>query len=139
MRLAVLNMNYQIVGQVGIKIKTSITGVKPVVENMYQSRWKGQFCKQNKLAKSANLVSEFKAKHAISEQRPCLEESQNCFKSKVDEGFGFIDLNCLIEQLRRGCCTCKISFLTPTAFSPKIRLLKLGVKINVKSIIYCRL
>ena len=29
----------------------------------------------------------------------------------------------------------KVSFLTPAAFSSKIRLLKLGVKINVKSVI----
>ena len=72
---------------------------------MSQSRWKGQFCKQNKLAKSANFVSKFKAKHAIEEQ--CLEESQNFFESKIAEGFRFVDLNFLIEQLRRGCCTCK--------------------------------
>ena len=32
---------------------------------MSQSRWKGQFCKQNRLAKSANFVSKLKAKHAI--------------------------------------------------------------------------
>ena len=64
-------MPHQIVGQVGIKIKTSITGGKesiPVVENMSQSRRKGQFCKQNKLAKSTNFVSKFKAKHAVEEQ-----------------------------------------------------------------------
>ena len=57
--------------------------MKPVVENMLQSRWKGQFCKQNKLAKSANFVSKFKAKHAIEEQSQCLEESQNCLKAKL--------------------------------------------------------
>ena len=78
---------------------------------MSQSRWKDQFCKQNKLAKSASFVSKFKAKHAIEEQSQCLEESQNCFESRVGEGFRFIDLNFLIEQLRR------------------------GVKINVKSVI----
>ena len=72
---------------------------------MSQSKWKGQFCKQNKLAKSANFVSKFKAKHDIEEQ--CLPKSQNCFESKVGEGFPFIDLNFLIEQLRRGCCTCE--------------------------------
>ena len=71
---------------------------------MSQSRWTGQFCKQNKLAK---FVSKFKAKHAIEKQSQCLEESQNCFESKVAEGFRFIDLNFLIEQLRRGCCACK--------------------------------
>ena len=74
---------------------------------MSQSRWKGQFCKQNKLAKSANFVSKFEAKHAIKDQSQCFEESQNCFESKVAEGFRFIDLNVLIEQLRRGCRTCK--------------------------------
>ena len=35
--------------------------------NVSQSRCKGQFCKQNKLAKSANFVSKFKAKHAMEE------------------------------------------------------------------------
>ena len=72
-------MPHQIVGQVGIKIKTSITGGKES-ENMSQSRWKGQFCKKNKLAKSANFVSKFKAKHAVEEQSRCLEESQNHHK-----------------------------------------------------------
>ena len=63
--------------------------------------------KQNKLAKSANIVSKFKAKHAIEEQSQCLEESQNCFfESKGAEGFRFIELNFLIEQLRRGCRKC---------------------------------
>ena len=52
----------------------------------------GQFCKESKLAKSANCVSKFKAKHAIEEQNQCLEESQNCFESKVAEGFRFTDL-----------------------------------------------
>ena len=42
---------------------------------MSQSRWKGQFCKQNELAKSASFVSKFEAKHAIEEQSQCLEES----------------------------------------------------------------
>ena len=78
-----------------------------VVENMFQLRWKDQFCKQNKLSKSASFVSKFKAKHAIEEQSQCLEKSQNCFESKAGEGFRFIDLNSLIQQLRRGCCTCK--------------------------------
>ena len=73
---------------------------------MSQSRWKGQFCKQNKLAKSANFVSRFKAKHAIEEQSQCLEESQNCFENKVAEELRFIDLNFSIEQSRRGCHTC---------------------------------
>ena len=73
---------------------------------MSQSRWKSQVCKQNKLAKSANFVSKFKAKHAIEEQSQYLEESQICFESRVAEGFRFIDLNFLIEQLRRGCPTC---------------------------------
>ena len=42
---------------------------------------KAEFCKQNKLAKSASFVSKFKVKHAIEEQSQCLEESQNCFES----------------------------------------------------------
>ena len=60
---------------------------------MSQSRWKGHFCKQNKLAKSASFVSKFKAKRAIEEQSQCVEESQNCFESNVATGFRFIDLN----------------------------------------------
>ena len=73
---------------------------------MFQSRQKGQFCKQNKLAKSANFVSKFKAKNAVEEQSKCLEESQNYFEIKVAEGLRFIDLNFLIERLRRGCHRC---------------------------------
>ena len=74
------------------------------------------------------FVSEFKAKHGIEEQSQCLKESQNCFESKVAEGFRFIDLNFFIEQLSRA--HVKVSFVMPTACSSKI-----GVKINVKSII----
>ena len=69
--------------------------IKHILENMSQSRWRDQFCKQNKLAKSANFTSKFKAKHSIEQQSQCLEESQNCFESKVAEGFRFIDLNFL--------------------------------------------
>ena len=75
-----------------------------------------------------------KAKHAIEEQSQCLEESQNCFESKVGEGLRFIDLNVLIEQLRRGCCACKSIIFTATELSSKIGLLKLGVKTNVKNV-----
>ena len=55
---------------------------------MSQSRCKDQFCKRDKLAKSANFVSKFKAKHALEEfeQSQVLEESQSCFESKVGEG-----------------------------------------------------
>ena len=75
---------------------------------MSQSRWRGHFGKQNKLDETQKIfVSTFKAKYAIEEQSRCLEESQNCFESKVAEGFRFIDLNFFIEQLRRDCCTCK--------------------------------
>ena len=62
MCLGILNIPHHIVGQVGIKIKTSITGGKELTPlwRMSQSRWKGQFCKQNKLAKSANFVFKLK-------------------------------------------------------------------------------
>ena len=50
---------------------------------MTQSRWKGQFCKQNKLAKSANFVSKFKAKHAIEVQSQCPEELQTVLKANL--------------------------------------------------------
>ena len=43
---------------------------------------KSNSVKQNKLGKSANFVSKFKAKHAVEEQSQCLEESQHCFESK---------------------------------------------------------
>ena len=59
------------------------SGIKPVVESMSQSKWTGQFCKENKLAKSANFVSKFEDEHAIEEQSQCLEESQDCFENKV--------------------------------------------------------
>ena len=66
---------------------------------MSQSRWKNQLCKQDKLAKSANFVSKFKAKHVIEEQSQCLVDSQNCLKAKLHgEGFRFIYLNFSIEQ-----------------------------------------
>ena len=58
-------MCHLIVGQVGIKIITSFTGGEEsnrFVENMPYPRWKGQFCKQNKLDKSNFAVN---AKHAI--------------------------------------------------------------------------
>ena len=62
MHLGILNIPHQIVGQVamGREINTFITGGKesnPSVENMSQSRWKGEFCEQNKLA--ANFGSKF--------------------------------------------------------------------------------
>ena len=63
---------------------------------MSQSRWKDQFRKQNKFVKSANFVSKLKAKHATEEQ--CLEESQNCFESKVGEGFRYTDLMFLLRS-----------------------------------------
>ena len=50
---------------------------------MSQSRSKGQFCKQNKLAESANFVSKFKAEHAIEEQSQYLEESKTVLKATL--------------------------------------------------------
>ena len=80
-------MPYQIVGQVGIKIKTSVTGGKKssplYIENVYQSRWKGQFCKQNKLAKSVNFVSKFKAKHAMKNKVDVLKNHKTVFKATL--------------------------------------------------------
>ena len=64
MRLGILNMRHLIVGQVGIKIITSVTGGEEL--NMPQPRWKDQVCKQNNLDKSSNLAVH--AKHAIEEQ-----------------------------------------------------------------------
>ena len=39
------------------------------------------------------LFLSLKLNIAIEEQSQCREESQNCFESKVAEGFRFIDLN----------------------------------------------
>ena len=75
-------MPHQIVGQVGIKMKNSITRGKES-KPLSQSRWKGQLCKQNKISKSANFASKFKDKHAIEEQSQYLVKSQNCCESKV--------------------------------------------------------
>ena len=126
-------MPHQIVAQVGIKIKTSITGGKES-----NSLWRiclKQDGKPNELSKYANFVSKFKAKHGIEDQIQFLEESQNCSESNVGEGFRFIDLKFLIEQLEEVAVHVKGSFLTLTAFSSRIGLLKLGVKIIVKSIL----
>ena len=79
----------------------------------------------------------------MEEESYCLKESQNYFESKIAEWSRFIDLKFLIEQLRKGYRTCssweevavQVSFLTLTAFSSKIGLLKLSVKTNVRSII----
>ena len=60
MRLGILNMPPQIVFIQDLRNQTRC-------KEYFQSRWKDQFCKQNKLAKSANFVSKFKAKHAIEE------------------------------------------------------------------------
>ena len=51
--------------------------------NMSQSRWKGQFCNQNKPDKSANFVSKFKAKHAVEEQVNALKNHQTILKAKL--------------------------------------------------------
>ena len=68
---------------------------------MPQPRWKGQFCKKSKLDKFSNFAVQ--AKHAIEGE----SQSQSCFESKVEGGFRLIDLSFFIEQLRRGCSTCK--------------------------------
>ena len=69
MRLGILNMPHQIVGQVGIKIKTSITGGK-------QSNLLWRIClNQDGRASSVNKINLpnlpilFEAKHAIEEPK----------------------------------------------------------------------
>ena len=86
MRLGILNVSRQIVGQVGIKIKTSVTGGKESVP-----LWR--IClNQDGRASSVNKISlsnlpilflKFKAKHATEEQSQCLEESKTIFKPKL--------------------------------------------------------
>ena len=100
MRLGILNMRHLIVGQVRIKIITSITGGKES-NPLPQPRWTGQFCKQNKLDKSSNFA--VNAEHAMEER----SQSQSYFENKVGEGFRLFDFSFLIEQLKRGCCTCE--------------------------------
>ena len=94
MRLGILNMPYQIVGQVGIKIKPSITGGK-------ESTLLWRIClNQDVRASSVNKISlpnlpilfpNLKLTHATEKQSQCLEESQNCFESKVGEGFRAVE------------------------------------------------
>ena len=110
MRLGILNMPYQIIGQVRIKIKTSLKGGKesnPLKRICLNQEGRASSVNKISLPNLPIFVSKFKAKNATEEQSQCLEESQNCFESKVGEGFRFIDLNFFIEQLRRGCCTRK--------------------------------
>ena len=91
LHLRISNMHHLIVGQVGIKIITSITGGEE--SNLMwrisvpQLRWKSQFCKQNKLDKSSNFT--VNTKHTTEGQ----SQSQSCFGSKVGEGFRLIDLS----------------------------------------------
>ena len=84
-------MRHLIIGQVGVKIITSVTGgggegggIKHVVENMPQSRWKCQSCKQNKLDKLSNFA--VNGNHAIEEQ----SQSRSCFESKDGERISFV-------------------------------------------------
>ena len=110
MRLAISNMPHQFVGQVEIEVKTSITGGKEsnlLWRISLNEDGRASSVSKRSLPNPPALISKLKAKHAIEEQNQCLEETQNCFKSKVAEGFRFIDLNFLIEQLKRGCYTCK--------------------------------
>ena len=96
MHLRLLHMPDQIVGQVGIKIKISITGgsISNLMKRICLNQdWKASSVNKISLSNLPILVSKFKAKHAIEEQSQCLEESQNCFESKIAEGFRFIDLN----------------------------------------------
>ena len=97
-------MRHLIVGQVEIKMITSITGGEesnPLWKIYLNQDGRASSCKQNKLDESSNFA--VNAKHATEEQ----SQSQSCFESKVGEGFRLIDLSSLIEQLRGGCCTCK--------------------------------
>ena len=58
---------------------------------MSQPRWKGQFCKQNKIAKSANFVSKFKAKQAIEENKVnLLKNHKTVLKAKLVKDFGLM-------------------------------------------------
>ena len=99
-------MRHLIVGQVGIKIITSRTGGEE--SNQVQRtclNQDGKTSSANKISLTNLKASNFavNSKHAIEEQ----SQSQSCFESKVGEEFRLIALSFLIEQLRRGCCTCK--------------------------------
>ena len=89
-------MRHLIVSQLQIKIITSFTGSE-------ESNPLQRIClNQEGRASSANKIS--------LTNLPILLltlSMLSCFESKVGEGFRFIDLSFLIEQLRRVCCTCK--------------------------------
>ena len=87
---------------------------------MSQSRWKGKFREQNKIAKSANFVSKFKAKHAIVKHSQCLEESKTVLKAKLVKDVDLLTRNFLLSSREEVAVHVKLSFLTPTAFSFKI-------------------
>ena len=59
-------------------------GIKHVVGNMPQTRWKCQSCKQNKPDKLSNFA--VNANHAIEEQ----SKSQSCFESKDGQRILFV-------------------------------------------------
>ena len=83
-RLGILNVRHLIVGQMGIKIITSITGGEesnPLQRICLNQDGRASSAKQNKLDKSSNFA--VNAKHAIEEQ----SQSQSCFESKVGAGF----------------------------------------------------
>ena len=84
MRLGILNVRHLIVGHMGIKIITSITGMRN------QTR-----CSLNPDGRASSAVNKISltnlpagnARHA-KEQK---SQSQSCFENKVGEGFRLID------------------------------------------------
>ena len=93
MRLGILNMPRQIVGQVGIKIKNSITGSKestPFVENMSQSRWNGQFCKQNKLPNLPILFLSLELNILKKNKVNVLKNHKTVLKAKLVKDFDLL-------------------------------------------------
>ena len=87
MRLGVLNRPHQIVGQVGIKIKTTITRGKEsnplYIENMSQSRWKDQFCKQNNLTNLPILFLSLKLNMLQKNKVSILKDHRTVLKAKL--------------------------------------------------------
>ena len=71
-------MRHQIVGQVGINVKTFITGSKEsnlLLRPCLKQDGRASSVNKIRLQNLPSFASKFKAKHATEEQSQCLEES----------------------------------------------------------------
>ena len=84
MRFGIFNMRHLIVGQMGIKIITSIAGMRNQTHCSLNQDGRASSAANKKLEKSYNFA--VNAKHATEEK----SQSQSCFENKVGEGFPLI-------------------------------------------------